>query len=721
MGPSAWFDRQSVRNKARVIAAICAVAGVIMGFVVYIVFAHTFEQGEVVTRLLALAVGLAVAMGVARLGEWLWETIATGEAEVQGQGKKAFSTAVFLIVVFELCASTVEDFAKIAIGGEFEAIQRISARVAGTDETQNRINAQTADLPVLLERLRAYAKANGLPAEWNAPPATTPEGRLIQSMSLADRMTILGGAVEPTSQQIDALFAMGPRKGGVLAFYEIHYLVPASDCQWRPQPTALGGRLSMDELLNQDPLVRLQRKLEREKANASRNAACAEALTKISPESRIERLIWAANVALGRPDFYARDAFPDAAPKALSAATPRAHVRSANLALLREAMPDVVKPAPVLWGDFAILIVVWCAAAIALSLFLTQGVFEIPAHGGLLGRLVPSVKAAALALGAAALAMGVAILAIRLTGYLGDLMFGEVPPLMNLPGVAGVLNFVPWVIREVSQVEIFGWHLPGWLILPVAVVGLSWIAARGMSDDTDNLVSLLAFWALAGIVIMSVLPVLPGVLGLMLIVAVTWVVPALGLAVLLPYLEPGAKVPRLWGLIALAVGVGLGVWAALRFATADPLSEAVLIATAVFLAATGVLVFREIAVKDLWPLLTVTVAFCLVGGTSVWQDATFKGALNQLHPLVERKTNQEPQLFDFVVYGLSTDGVPAQAVDEADPSARPMPDDDVNEAARLELALVGSLGFWLTIALLAAWSLRRKHEGSQGPPEQKSP
>jgi hypothetical protein len=715
MGPSAWFGRLTVQNKARVIAAVCAVAGVVMGFVVYIVFAHTFEQGEVVTRLLALAVGLIVAMGVARLGEWLWETIATGEAEIQGQGKKAFSTTVFLIVVFELCASTVEDFAKIAIGGEFETIQRISARVAGTDQTQNRLTAETADLPALLERLRAHARTYGLPAAWEETVATTPEGRLLQSMSLADRLTILGGAVEPTPQQLDALFAMGPRQTGVLAYYDRFRLAPATECNPAAMaPTTGLGRRSLEDILNTDPEKRAQWDRAQQERIAERNAACAAALGNLSQQARIERMTWAVNVALGRHDFFAQEAFPLAKPPPLTQASPRGQIRSANLALLRQTMPEAIRPARVLWGDFAILILVWCAAAVALSLFLTQGVFEIPTHGGLIERLIPAVKAAALALLAAALAMGVAILAIRMTGYMGDLMFGEVPPLMDLPGIASVLNFVPWVIREVSQIEIFGWHAPGWLILPVAVAGLIWIAVYGMSDDTDNMISILAFWALAGIVILSVLPVLPGILGLMLIVAVTWVVPALGLAVLLPYLEPGAKVPRLWGLIALAVGLGLGVWAALRFATADPLSEAVLIATAVFLAATGVLVFREIAVKDLWPLLTVTVAFCLVGGTSVWQDATFKGALNQLHPLVERRVNQEPQLFDYVVYGVPN--ADAAAEPEPGPVAPAMPEDSVNEAARLELALVGSLGFWLTIALLAAWSLRRKHEALAQPP-----
>ena len=246
MGPSVWFGRLSVRGKAQVIAAICAVAGVLMGFIVYIVFAHTFEQGEVMTRLLALGVGLAVAMGVARLGEWLWETIATGETEAHGQGKKAFSTAVFLIVVFELCASTVEDFAKIAIGGEFDTVQRIAARVAGVDETQNRLDEHTADLPKLLERLRAHARTYGLPASWEGTVATTPEGRLIQSMSLADRLTILGGAVDPSPAQLDAIFAESPNRLGILAQFDLYRLVPAPDCQpvLVTPMTGIGGRSS---------------------------------------------------------------------------------------------------------------------------------------------------------------------------------------------------------------------------------------------------------------------------------------------------------------------------------------------------------------------------------------------------------------------------------------------------------------------------------------------
>jgi uncharacterized membrane protein YuzA (DUF378 family) len=700
------FDKLDVKNKARVIAAICAVAGVIMGFVIYVVFAHTFEQGEVSTRLAALAVGLAVAMGVARLGEWLWETIATGGTEERTQGKKAFSTAVFLIVVFELCASTVEDFAKIAIGGEFDAIQRISARVAGVDGGQTRIDAKADDLPALLERLRAHVRAKGLPGEWEGSPATTPEGRLIQSFTLADRLTIFGGDVEPTPAQFDALFAAPPRYRGLLTAYDVNRLVPEPECQ-PSDPKPFG--VTLDDVVVTDPLERARRAVEIDRVKTERNRSCAAALAAIDQQQRIARLLWAANVALGRSDFFAVQAFPDAKPPATVAESPQRHIRSANLNLLRQVFPDAIAPARVLWGDFAILIAVWCAAAVALSLFLTQGVFEIPVHGDVFDRFVPVAKAAAMALAAAALAMGLAVVAVRVGGFAWAMMFGEAPQLYEFQGILSVLNIVPWAVREISGLNLFGWHLPAWIVLPGVIGVLVWIAASD-NGTGDNVFSVIAFWALAGIVIVSVLPVLPGVLGLMLIVGVTWVVPTLGLAVLLPYLEPGARVPRLWGVIALAVGLGLGIWAALRFATADPLSEAVLIATAVFLLVTGVLVFRENAVKDLWPLLTVTVAFCLVGGTSLWQDATFKGALNQLHPLVERQVKQEPALFDYVVYGVPR-VEPAPEAAKPSPQAKPMDDGDVNEAARLELALVGSLGFWLTIALLAAWSLRRKHEG----------
>lgn len=65
---TARFEALDVLNKARVIAAVCAVCGVLMGFIIYIVFAHTFEQGEIPTRLVALALELAL---VGSLGFWL--------------------------------------------------------------------------------------------------------------------------------------------------------------------------------------------------------------------------------------------------------------------------------------------------------------------------------------------------------------------------------------------------------------------------------------------------------------------------------------------------------------------------------------------------------------------------------------------------------------------------------------------------------------------------
>jgi hypothetical protein len=41
------------------------------------------------------------------------------------------------------------------------------------------------------------------------------------------------------------------------------------------------------------------------------------------------------------------------------------------------------------------------------------------------------------------------------------------------------------------------------------------------------------------------------------------------------------------------------------------------------------------------------------------------------------------------------------------------PDEDVTESLWLELALTGSFGFWLTLAMMVGWSLRRGEGAGQ--------
>jgi hypothetical protein len=739
MDVAARFGSLSALGKARLIAAVCAVCGVLMGFVIYIVFAHNFEQGEVTTRLIALAVGLTVAMGVARLGEWLWDTIATGQAELGGQGKKAFTTAIFLVVIFELCASTVEDFAKMALS-DANSVRVIAAKIAGERQRDFTLNEAQIDFPGLLKRLREEARANGV-QDRNGPPAATPEGRMIQMMGPQTRWILFAADAKPDADNLSKLM-LATSRASVWSMWGrtvVSFQIPAG-CQDRGLG-GLGVQGSAADLAVRDPEAFARLSAQREQDRAARADACLAALHALPDGERLKALRPALQEIVTNRALYAPASFPAARDSPLAAALepqaalcakifagrppemkalaiqdscvrvaeqapelaaanpgllPPWQIAALNYKLLHGAMPDQLRPLPVYWSDFALLVFVWCAAAMALGVFLVNGVFTI-ASGGMVARFAPALAAAVKALLAAAIALGLSVLAVRLAAYAWLLMFGDIPTRPDLPGILNIVNVVPWAVQSLREIDLWGVSIPGWVTLPVVTLVLGMIA-KGVFDDGDNTEAWWAFAALFGIVALAAFPVLPGILGLMTIVAVSWVVPAFGLAVLLPYLEPGARVPRYWGVIALGAGILLGIWAFLRLGQADALSEALMFATAMFLIVTGALITRNVAVRDLWPLLTVTVAFCLVGGTSLWQDATFKSILGALHETTQSAASA--WTFQNFWFGSPESGLPLVA----NPG-------EVDEAARLELALVGSLGFWLTIAMLAAWSLRRKDEG----------
>lgn len=754
MGLAERFEAMGALGQARLIAALCAICGVLMGFVIYIVFAHTFEQGEVMTRLLALAVGLAVAMGVARLGEWLWETIATGQAEFGGGGKRAFTTAIFLVVIFELCASTVEDFAKMALS-DTNSVRVIAAKIAGERQKDFTLNEAQVDFPALLARLRAEARVNGV-RDLADPPAPTPEGRMIQMMGPQTRAVLFSADAGLSDQDVASVMQVVPRAsvwsmwGRTLVQFRLPNECAVLDLGGLG---GFGGQGGASALLLRDPDAFARLSTQRAQERAARAAECLSALRALPDAERLDALRPALEEVITNRALFAEASFPatskdsslahalapqaalcakiyaerpatlkelavqdscvrvaEQAPEVAAAnpgLLPSWQIAALNYKLLQDAMPSEFRPLPVYWSDFVLLVFVWCAAAVALGVFLVNGVFAI-ASGNSLSRFGPALAAAVKALLAAALALGLCVLAVRLGAYAWLLMFGDIPPRPNLPGVLNIVNFVPWAVQSLREMDLWGVSIPGWVTLPL-MVGFLAMIAKDVGDTGDNSGAGWALAALFGLLALSAFPVLPGILGLMTIVAISWVVPAFGLAVLLPYLEPGARVPRYWGLIALGAGILLGIWAVLRMGHADVLSESLMLATALFLIATGALITRNVAVRDLWPLLTVTVAFCLVGGTSLWQDATFKSILGALHAT----TDSAPSAWTFQNFWFGDPGAGLSLATNPE---------EVDEAARLELALVGSLGFWLTIAILAAWALRRKHEGlePQGEPAKAS-
>jgi hypothetical protein len=740
------FDALTSKEKARWIAALCAVLGVLTGAVLYIVFTHSFERGQLWTKVVGLGLGLVVAIVLARLAEWLWHTINTGRADIGRHFSQTASTAILLVVVFELCVSAFEDFTKAAIG-DYDAIQRIAAQVAGQSDDPALTNDNTA-FPALYGAMSAVAMNEPDPSR-GPTSARDVLRRLIGFFEPKERALLYRGDVP--QEEMDRLFAVLPFEG--IATDMLSMSLGTTAPTWLTTcKLALPHRTTTLEtgLRAFDPESPERQAWE---------ATCRQAIGAVSLSDRIAALPRAINLAMARHDLYdtvmfarqgvdgrlllpsdelvarqawdqrtrcdkirGNESFPGAAPNPFNcvmflASTPErtkagpnllqtAKMQEINRELLARVLPEYIEPRAINWGDLALLLLVWSVAAVVLGVFLSDTVFGVPDRASMPDVLKLSWASAGMAIFFAVLSLAVAVIVLRLVVFFWDLMFAAPPlePHLFEDGIIwSVVSFFPNVIAWLKAGGLFGLAIPGWITVPL-IFGTVLITAAAAKDDHP--LRVISLYVLFGILILSVGPIFQGLLGLMVLVAVTWIVPAFGLATILPYLEPGAALPRWWGFIALSVAVLLGLWSLLAIED-DALVNGVLLVSSIAFAVLGVLILRQRPLRDVWPLVAVTVMMSLIGAASIVQQATFQGALNQLHPLTasDQSAKEPSGPLDYLYFGLIRPGeqgpqVPEEAVLEAS-------DDAVRQAGHLELALVGSLGFWLTIALLAAWSLRR--------------
>lgn len=743
------FDRQSARDKARWIAAMCAVLGVFTGFVLYIVFTHSFEKGDLEIKLIGLGLGLLIAIVLARVAEWLWHTIDTGHAEIGQAFSKTASTAILLVVVFELCVSAFEDFTKAAIG-DYAAIQEIAANVAG-QKGESALTDENANFQGLFDALAGAVTNDPAMAGSTGPGAVL--SRLAGFLGTKDRVLLFQGPIP--QNEMDRLWAtlsFDPAATSVFALgLADQRPVWEVTCKGAmpPGPTTLGIGMPLNNSLSTQP-----QRMEWERI-------CREALGAVTREERLAAVSRGINFILARHDFYDPVSFarqradgsallaPDdvlairamdqrsrcdqirgrpASPgsesfafncvsilsndqekaKSLPHLIQTGSMRQLNREILARVLPEYVKASPIHWGDFAMLVLVWCIAAMVLAVLLSDTVFKVAREGPVLEALKPAWTSAAWAIFLAALSLGLTVVAIRLVAFVWDLMFAPAVPVESIwdDGLLwSVLSSFPAFVNWLKSGDLLGLVIPGWVTVPVVIVGATSVAL--MAKD-DNPLKMFASYGLLGLFILSVGPVFEGLFGLMVLVAVTWAVPAFGLATLLPYLEPGAALPRWWGFIAFGAGALLAIWALLAMEDGDALTRGVLAASAIGFVVLGVLILRQHPLREAWPLVAVTVMMTFMGAASVVQQATFQGALNQLHPLTSGEVAPEGRgPFDYLFFSvqerLEGPQVPADSVLE-------VPQDAARQAGHLELALVGSLGFWLTISLLVAWSLRRTQE-----------
>ena len=283
-----------------------------------------------------------------------------------------------------------------------------------------------------------------------------------------------------------------------------------------------------------------------------------------------------------------------------------------------------------------------------------------------------------------------------------------------------VTTAIPKLIETAGRCHADGaWvFLPGWATLPIIAAGFLW-GRRRLLDLAD---ASTRRWAspLSWVVLPFMLagPVLNKGMGeLTVVVAATWMVPAVGLACLLPILRPSSEMPIYWAGVAFAGAALIASWALFSFGELD-WSRMVLAAVAVCIViAIGFLIDRKVAVTDMWPLLALTICMGAIGIAQPLQSLTFDHALKTIHILSNNASSELPPLLEF----YSPEARARQPV--RDPKsyypeyAKPEPIKEVAspQAIRMELALVGAMSFWLTLAILAAWRLAdqtavRKHD-----------
>lgn len=724
--PAAAFDALTPYMKAAVIMAVCGVFGVLSGFVLYIVFTHLLEQGGVAAKLTGVAIGLVVSIAIAWFADRLWEAIDDGRLTIGQSTRRTLIAALSLVIVFELSASAFEDLGR-AVVGDYDGIRRVAADIAGRDRESPADVIAPDQSATLFALMRDELK--GMPSP--CPECVkSPEMRLVALLPDAVRYRVFFTELKLTDQQIFQALVEPLNKTLVRGGLE------QCGTSGEPQGGSAASRMVWSTFSPKTP-----------ENNALQITTCRAQLAATPDEVRVRRLTDGLNALLARHDLYDAGSFRSTAegkPLDLSPATtarlveqreqcdainatfgagrligclaaaksgfakagsgklaPVGEIRALNRELLAAAFGEtLVKPLPVYWWDLILLFLIWSTAAVVLGVYLTMCVFgDGPSLEGAKG--VPMRAWVALrAIAFASLLAALMLMLSRLLPFLWQLMFD--PHAVNAP--YPIFAFIPWLVVWLAKGGI-GFAIPGWITLPLMVGTAFFVWSRG-EDKPDDSLSTFAGLALLGMLLTCMAPVIGGVIGVLFVVAGAWIVPAFGLAFMLPNLKPGANLPQWWGAIALGGGLVIAAWVAALVTDLDAVYRWAIALGGVVTAATGWLILRRVPIDDLWPLLAVTVGLSLLGGAAAFQQLTFAGALKELHPVTATPVAApEPTQLDVwrYLYVLN----PQQTAEEVPEAFRAEPAaDTLNEALHLELALTGSIGFWLTIGMLVAWSLK---------------
>ena len=723
----ARIDGLSPRVKAAIIAASCGVFGVVCGGVLYVVFAHLFEHGEVRGKLIGTGIGLVVSVIIAWFADRLWAAIDDGSFTLGEHARRTVIAVVSLVIVFELSASAFEDFVR-AYWSDRQALIRIAGDIAGRDLDKTFKIGGGVNGRAFVDHMRAELGTPEAQCEGCVPSAAM---RLYDLLPRETRIRVFATWSWPRDDVIQAVL-IAPKERATAHPYD----VPREEPCWL-RGTPASGPAFLGAMLQATPAQKIY--------------WCRRAIVNMTDDERAGLLKRGINEVLARPDLYDAGSFRFAADKSLlelghrltgqlstarqacdaiaakavvalagegciktirdqraipgsDVIPPISEIRLMNWQLLSAAFGDkFIEPPMIDWWDLGILFAIWSAAAIVLGVYLTIMVFESDGEAEAAGKGEGwrfAVRRALFALAAlvfAAMVAGAVLVAARLLSFLWELMFD--PLALNLDFSVAVA--VPWLVQWLSNYGL-GFSIPGYVSLPLIVGGVAGVWIYGLPKP--NIVSRFAGFLLIGILATCVLPVFEGLTQVVLIVSGAWIVPTLGLTFLLPT-KPVATLPQWWGGVALAAGLFVAFWVGAMLTDVDAVYRGLIAVAGLLVALTGFFVTRQVPVGELWPLIAVTAGLTLVGG-AVIQQVTFSEALNTLRPVSQTPVGART----FTVYDSIFREWPDAAQQENDTipkvfQAGTSPD-IAHEAVRLELALTGSIGFWLTIGTLVAWSLK---------------
>jgi hypothetical protein len=733
------FNAATPQVKAALIAAACGVFGVICGFVLYVVFTHMFERGDVYAKAAGVAAGLIVSMAVAWTAERLWETIDSGEFKLGGHTRRAFVAGLSLVIVFELSASAFEDFAR-DLTGDFDGIKRIAGAIAGRETSQADEPLSDTEAAALLAELRRTMTAK---LDMRLPTPVTPGARIIELLTLREQMELLMREARYSDTVVAKLLS---DHSALLSATSLRARVGPCLPTFTIQPLSTLG-VGVGVAATSTP-------------SAEDIQACRQYLLSLPEDRRVRVLTAAMQRIAGRHDLYdtahferdgvgvptafepslvhtlqdqrqqcdaIRGSWPvfgaltcaDVARRGLAAPgsgrlIDPSEMRVLNRDLLAAAFPGIIRPLPVLWWDMALMGLMWCASAMVVGAYLSF-LTRPEAAGTGLKAFGARMFAAFCALWVAGLIAAAALVLVRLPPFLWQLMIH--PQDTVIVSAPGILNIIPGTVRWLASGDALGFPIPAYISLPVLFLTAFMIVARSRGSSDEGLGNVAGF-ALLGIVLSAVAPVLDGLVGVVLLLVGAWFVPTLSLAFLAPYLRPGRDLPHWWGIVSLFGGLAVAFWVAVVLQETDTTYRGFIACAGLVAASTGALILRRVPMSDLWPLLAITIGLSLVGLSAAFQQLTFAGALKHLHPVshAERPhgVSLPPTGDDDIVSYLTVLGHAPK--DEALPEAfrAPALEDDVAVSLHLELALAGSIGFWLTLSMMVGWALNqgpRSHEG----------